>query len=308
MKFLKSNTAKFILRFTVSVVLISLIFRYVGFNKVYSELSNANIYYVFIALFFTIFLVFFKALRWKTVMAIFSTNLKIWPSLKYTLISITFGMITPSKVGEFIKGKYLADKTKISYLRSFTTVIVDKAFDIMAVIFLALLGLSMLKETAEWSNLFIGGFIGYLLLLILIFIYIDKAIKWGSYFLPKRVRERFSKVFMTRKIYLSSIIISLLVWVILSIQAFFIMLALGIPSSLFVTITIVPLMAIATLIPVSIGGIGVREVIAIYSLLIIEVSPEKSAIFSLIYTFIGAGVPAIIGIFLYLFHKKESTV
>ena len=305
MKFLNSNIIKFILKLAVSVVLIYLIFKFVGINKVYNELVDINLLYIFISIFFTIFLIIFKAIRWKNIIGMFHTNLNIVSSIRYTLISIGFSLVTPGKVGEFIKVKYLTDKTGIRYLKSFITVVVDKGFDIVAMLFLALLGLSLLNEFADWSHLLISGFIIYLLILILILVFFDNVLKIIPYFLPTRYKGSLKRMVLTRKLYLESIILSLVIWIILSIQAFFIIKSLGVSVSFFMIISVVPLMALSSLIPISIGGIGVREVIAIFFFLLIGVTAEKSTVFSLLYTFITAGIPAITGTFLHLSYKKS---
>lgn len=66
----------------------------------------------------------------------------------------------------------------------------------------------------------------------------------------------------------------------------------------------VPLMALSSQLPISFGGIGVRELVAVYLFSTIGIAAEKSAAFSLIYTFVSFIVPAIIGAFLYLKLKR----
>lgn len=306
MKFLKSNTVKLGLKFIVTTVLIYLVFRYVGVEKVYNELYNLNANYIFLAFLFTFPLIFFKAIRWKGIVSIFNTSIRTGTSVIYTLISIAFAIVTPSRLGEFIKVKYLTDKTRIRYLKSFSTVVIDKGFDIIAMVFLGLLGFSFLDATAKWANLFVAVFFLYLLILVFVFLFFDKFLTFVPYFLPKKYREGFKKIALTRIIYLKSILISLVIWLILSIQAFLILNSLEVKTSLLITITAIPLMALSAIVPISIGGIGVRELIAISFFSLLGVSAEKSAIFSLLYTFISSGIPAIAGAFLHFFYKKAK--
>lgn len=303
MKFLTSKAAKLTLKLIITIVLIFLVFRYIGIKNVYSEISNVNIYYILLSFLFTFLLVLFKAIRWKGIVSIFNASIKTGTSIIYTLISIAFSFVTPSKLGELVKVKYLVDKTGIRYLTSFVTVVTDKIFDVIAMAFLGLLGFSLLG-ISKWKVPFIAGFVLYLIALILIFIYFEKVIASMPRFIPKKYKEGFSKINLTKGIYLKSLLISLVIWIILSIQAFFILKSLGVNASLFITITAVPLMALSSLVPISIGGIGIRELIAISFFSLLGVGAEKSAVFSLTYTFISSGIPAIAGAFLNFFYKK----
>jgi len=179
---------------------------------------------------------------------------------------------------------------------------------VIAIVFLALIGLSLLEEFSNWSHLFVAAFFVYVVILIIFFSFLDKFINMVPIFLPKRYKERFKNINLTRKVFLSSIALSFGIWIVLSIQAFLILNSLGISTSILIVISIVPLMALSSIVPFSLGGIGIREIIAISFLLVIGITAEKSAIFSLFYTFISTGVPAIIGGFLHLFYKKKSNM
>jgi glycosyltransferase 2 family protein len=305
MKFFKSEIFKLILKIAVSATLLYFIFRFIDLSTVLNEIENVNFYYLFVSVFLVIFLILFKAIRWGNIIKIFDTRIDLLSSIKYTIIAIGFALVTPSKIGEFIKAKYLRDKTKISYIKSFITVFIDKGFDLAAMLFLALLGLPLLKEFSEWSQIFIYGFVVYLVLIICAFIFFKDALKISAKIVPKKYREGFKKIDFTRAIYLKSFLFSLIIWAILSLQAFFILKSLGISVSLIVTMSVVPLMALSALVPISLGGIGVREIIAISFFMMMGIGAEKSAVFSLLYTFVGAGLPAIVGAFLHLLDKTK---
>ena len=306
MKLLKSNNLKFIFKLTISIVLLFLIFRFIGIDKVYRELLNANPNYILIAAFFIIFEIFFKALRWKTIIKIFNKSISVAVSMKYTLISIAFGFVTPGRLGEFIKAKYLVESTKISYLKSIMTVIIDKIFDFIALILLGLLGFSFLGELIK-PDYFIFAFFFYILILILVFIFFNKVLKLIDLILPTKYKIDFKNFNIDRAVYIKSLLLSFLIWVVLSIQAFFIIKSLGISSiPLYAIMGVVPLMALSSVIPISIGGLGVREVIAMSFFIPLGIPIEKSAMFSLIYTFIGMGISAIIGAILYVNKKRHQ--
>ncbi|MBI2523114.1 flippase-like domain-containing protein [Candidatus Woesearchaeota archaeon] len=301
MKLLKSSGFKVLL----SVILLFLVFRLIGFQEIYAVLLSVNLSYILISFVFVLLLILLKAVRWRNIAAAFKANISLADSINYTLISFTFGFVTPGRVGEFIKGKYLADKTKAGYFKSFLTAVIDKAFDIASLFGSALLGIAFLDINLPFSDLFIYLFISYIIILILIFLFFDKSLKFAKFFLPKKYRDDLEPLSITRKIYLSSLGISFLIWIFLSAAAFFILKSMDIPAvSLLIVMIAVPLMALSSQLPISFGGIGVRELVAVYLFSTIGIAAEKSAAFSLIYTFVSFIVPAIIGAFLYLKLKR----
>ncbi|MBI2653389.1 flippase-like domain-containing protein [Candidatus Woesearchaeota archaeon] len=300
MEFFKSNKFKLVLKSAVSLALLYFIFKFIGINKFYNELLNANIFYILAATFFVVFQIFFKVARWKAIVNVFNKNISFRSSLIYTLISFAFGIITPGRLGEFIKAKYLVEGIKLGPLKSFMTVVIDKIFDGLALILVGLFGLYFFQEKFGISRYAIYAFFSYIIILALTFIYFNKILELIYYILPKKYKINFKKFSINRKFYIRSLLFSVCIWVISTIQAFFIIKALGILSlSFFMVMGLITLMAISSMIPISIGGVGVREVVAISFLLMTGVPAEKSTTFSLMYTFITFGIPAIIGAILY---------
>jgi glycosyltransferase 2 family protein len=304
MKFFKSDSIKFLVKISVSIILLILIIRFIGIDVIYNELLGADMRYILISTFFVTFLIFFKAMRWNTIVNIFNKKIDLSSSLKYTLISHAFGIVTPGRIGEFIKAKYLADRTKIGYLKSIITVVFDKIFDVITVILFALIGLALFKQNFITNDYFVISLIVYSVALAVAFSYSGKVLKSIKSLLSSKYKKSFGELKFNKKIYLNSMMFSALIWLTLSIQAFFILSALNLPSvSFYAIMIIVPLMALSSMLPISIGGIGLREVVAMYFFLLLGIQAEKSVSFSLIYTFLTFGIPAMIGA---VFYSKKK--
>ncbi|MBW2977072.1 flippase-like domain-containing protein [Candidatus Woesearchaeota archaeon] len=300
-RIIESNTFKIIFKSIVSIALLLLVFRFIGIGKIYNELLNTNLCYIAVSVFFVVFQVLFKAIRWNTIIQIFNRGLGIASSSTYTLIAHAFGIITPGRLGEFIKAKYLADKISIGYLKSFLTVVIDKAFDIATTLLFVLAGFSFLNKEIFFTNYSAFALFLYIFVLVLTFFYLGKILKLISRFIPRKYKNNFKTLKISREIYIKSLFFSILIWATLCIQAFFIIRALNIPQvTFYVILSIVPLMALSSMLPISIGGVGVREIVAIYFFMLFGIPAEKSAIFSLLYTFITFGIPAVIGSVLYI--------
>ena len=208
MKLLKSNKFKLILKLIVSIVLLSLIFRFIGIGKIYNELLNTNLYYIALSILFIFFEIFFRAIRWNAIVQIFNKSISVASAMYYTLISIAFGFVTPGRLGEFVKAKYLVDRTNISYLKSFMTVVIDKIFDVMALVFLGLAGFSFFGKEIIKSNYPILALILYILILVLVFVFFDKVLILINNFLPQKYRGNFKNFNIGRGFYAKSIFLS----------------------------------------------------------------------------------------------------
>jgi len=305
MKFLKSSAFKI----TLSAVVIFLIFRAIGAEEIYAALLSANIYYIAISFALVLQIILLKSIRWRNIAAAFNIKIGLVDSVNYTLISYAFAFITPGRVGEFIKTKYLADKSNAGYFKSFITVAIDKIFDLIALLGSALLGIVFLDISLPFSDFLIFPFALYAVALVSTFLFFEKALKLAKYLIPKRYRDNLKVLSIRREFYLTSLGMSFLIWVILSAAAFFILRSLGIfEASLTAVMIAVPLMAFSSQLPISFGGIGIRELAAIYFLSSIGVTPGKSAAFSLIYTFVSFVAPAIIGAVFYARVKAKKSI
>lgn len=302
---LKSNTLKFILKLAISILLLFFIFRFVGASKLYNELLKANLYYIAAAVSFVVLQIIFKAIRWNAIINIFNKSINLPSSIVYTCISLAFAFVTPARLGELVKVKYLVDKTKLGYPKSLMTVVIEKIFDVIASVLFILIGFSFLREVRFYAAYAILGLILYTMLLILILAYLHKIPLLINKILPKKYKSNIKNLSITRKFYIKSLLLSILLWLILCIQAFFILKALNVPQiSFYAVAAVVPLMALSSMLPISIGGIGVREIVAISFFSLIGAPAEKSAVFSLMFTFATFGVISVIGAILYVKEKS----
>lgn len=299
-----SGVTRFALKLLVSVALLFFIFYFIGAAKIYEELRKSDGYYISLAILLAAVQIFFKAARWGSITGIFRSRISLLQSYLYTLMAHSLGIITPGRLGEFVKAKFLVDRTGISYVKSFATVILDKILDVVTVVLFVLAGLAFIGFGAYNREYFAVAFAIFLLFLILFLIFFDKAKKLMLGFIPKKYRLEFVGNKLQPRTYAMLLLYSALIWLTLSMQGFFVSEALYMDLPFFVVLTLVPLMAISSMIPISIGGIGVREIIAIYFFQPFGVPAEKAALFSLIYTFVSFAVPAIGGAILYAFKKK----
>jgi len=288
----------FVLKVIISIILISVIFYVIGIGKVIKEFSALNPVYLIISSSLGIIILYLKAARWKVILQVFNSNLDIKSSMVYTVISYSFGIVTPGRLGEFIRAKFVADKLKLGYLQATITIIIDKIFDALAVVLFVFIGLFYLKSLAvpDYAGILIAAYVFFLLFIMI-------KPRTVADFIIKPFSRRFTKKFsldnLNSVVMVKAMAFSIVSWLVFGLQAFLIAYAMKINIGFIAILTIVPLMALSSMLPISIGGLGVREIVTIYFLLPLGITAEKAAVFSLLYTFASLGMLSIAGAILY---------
>jgi hypothetical protein len=202
--------------------------------------------------------------------------------------SVYTGIISPGRLGEFIKAFYLKSDKGVSLSKGMSSVLVDRLFDMYLLIILGLLGI--------WQFDILGKLSSTSLLLLFILILsplvilnkqlmgkvislIYKSVINKKVQLRDKIEERFedfyngiNQLINLKLIY--SALLTCLSYSIFFIQCYLIAIAMGISIN-FITITL--FMAISNLIsfiPVSISGIGTRDATLIYLFSLVNLKAE----------------------------------
>ncbi|HUU79466.1 MAG TPA: lysylphosphatidylglycerol synthase transmembrane domain-containing protein [candidate division Zixibacteria bacterium] len=328
--FLK-NYWKYILGIFVTLGLIGFLIWKSNPIEVWNGFTNSRIEYIFAALGCTFLLFVLKTIRWQLILKPHGYNIPFFEALKLITIGTFGSAITPAKVGDVLRAFYLSkNKKEVKVGVSVFSVIFDRILDLSSIfvllIFTAPITLFFFGfDMIEWWILasIVGGFV---IFVILIFISFNgKLSKPILNFFIKYLSKMFKKDEVKNKINISSkeIIddfydnqrnykfwnylilgfISFSFWSILGIQGFLLLLAFNASitfSSLIIIITIMAVLSIAAIssmaIPISLGGIGIRDTV-IMGLFLIFLNIEKatSINLSIFQTFLNVLIPGIIG-------------
>lgn len=304
---LYKKTGWLVLKILVSLVILGLIFRSIDLSKVLLQLRNLDFGILALSALVTILLMLVRTLRWRMIIRFFKSSLPLGSSVIYVVIATAFSYVTPGKVGEFVRAKYLVDDTKMSYARALGTVLVDKLFDLFVLLVISGVSATYLLELfgmdlglpLTWLAV-ASSAIGVATLVAFLPWF------WGSArLLPFSYGRRLSRFVLSRSVFARASLLSVLIWLGLGLQAYLVLISLAGPSADYLTVlAAVSLMTIFSMIPISFGGIGVRELVAVKFFSYMGVAPETSVIFSLLYSFISSGAVAILGAVLYTAHKK----
>lgn len=124
---------KFWLGIGISAVLVFFLFRGIDFHKLWEASSRANLYYWIPAFLIQYLLMLIRALRWQQLL---NPIKRIGTGSLFSATTIGFmaNNLLPARMGEFVRAYVIARKEDISVTSSFATIVVERIFDIIAVL------------------------------------------------------------------------------------------------------------------------------------------------------------------------------
>jgi len=273
------------IKFTGLFILLFILSR-IDFNQLVNTLFHVNIYYLLLAVVLNIPQLFFKSYRWNLILTQQKINYSPIQSFLIYMSSLYIGFITPGRIGEFVKALYLKSEKGISISKGFSSVLVDRLFDLYLLIILGFIGIWHFGVLGALSNSF---------LLITIIVVLTPLIMLNKQLMGRfinilykvavvkkvkgKIEERFEDFFnglqkLINPRLLFSGLLTFLGYLMFFIQSYLIVLAMDLSINF---ITIILFMAISNLIsfiPISISGLGTRDATLIFLFSLIGLQPE----------------------------------
>ena len=284
---------KYFLQVLGPIIFIYILFQ-IDYQLLFEEIKLLKWPFLVLATIFMILEIMIKSLRWQCILSSLDIILSKSKCLSLHWLGIFVGVITPGRFGELIKIYFLKNKG-YSAFRSFFSVILDRIIDIFILLFFVfLIFIFFLRDIGTYM---IVLSIILLLIIILIFLLFNQK-SWLNKFFGKIIQKvfpinfkdysnfSFSKLWQGIKtlrkkqiIYFSIYLI--IAWLFYFISRYFIALSLGLNLS-FLNVSIISiLVAIVTILPISVAGLGIREVSVIYLFSLFGLNKEIALLFSL---------------------------
>ncbi len=254
--------------------------------------KTINLSYFIISILFVLPAIFVKSIKWLLIVDK-KDRIPLPKAIIAWVAGFGAGLITPGKVGDFLRAKFLNGKLGKSLL----TVFVDRINDILVLFLLGIFSVFILfsnkNSLFNLSYLFILFFI---LFLILVLVLRNKKLirkiakPFYKYFIPEKFKESVGENFnifyrnfekLEKRKILGNFLLTILAWFVIFLQYWFLSFAFGLNLSYFSTCLITPILLLAQLIPISISGIGTREATSVLLLSSFGISPELAIAFSL---------------------------
>jgi len=296
----------------IGVILFIYIIYDIGIGKIVHSFSLIPIYFYIIATLPFFLRIILMAYKWQYICKKQKMDFSLIYLIKIVFISIYYASITPGGLGGYIRIFYLRKKSNASLEKCITNSLIDTVTGYIPGLFLGIMGVYLLIVI---NPVYIGLF--YILLVLLFFQVVvlvvlirksggDKIINiFIRPLIPKRYKEKFDKSIDSLyedipriKDMVIPIVIELVIFILLAIQVYIIALAfsIDIPFHIFLLMHTISVIA-AGFIPISVGGLGVREGIFVFLMAPFGMETYVAFVISFSGFIVKALIPSIIGMF-----------
>lgn len=266
------NYLKLLLRLSVSVAALFYVFSKINFTEVISTFRSANIIYLLSAVLLFILSKIISAYRLNLFFRPIGLNLTDRFNLKLYLLGMFYNLFLPGGVGgDGYKIFYLGKEFSIKKSKVFWSVLLDRISGVISLLVLVIIFSYFLKINISFPYKY---FIWILIPLVL-FIFLRILKKYLPHFIA---------------IYRNTFIQSMAVQILQVLCALLILVSVGTPDAVMNYLFLFLISSIVAMLPISIGGMGLRELTFLYGAGILNLNVEISVALSLMFYLISVFV------------------
>ena len=279
----------------IGIALFMFILTKIDLKSFFGLLKNINLYYFIAAALLALPILFIKAYRWNYLKKTQNINYRLPDSILMYGSGIYIGLLTPGRIGDFIKVLYLKNDGN-SAGKSFVSVFIDRLADLLFLMMFGYIGMFFFIHLFRKQVYLLSSLFAAVLLIIIIAATNKKIVKKilkkiFNFLIPakhkEKIRVNFSDFYrdlkiLNKKSIIKVSLLTILVWSIYFFQMFLLAKSLGIDIS-FAYLAICSCIAgLVTLIPVSISGIGTRDITLIVLFSFLGISRESAVAVSML--------------------------
>ncbi len=295
------------MRFSWISAFVTLIIVYVAITRLdwlalWNAVQKIEFSLLLVALFTWVLVVTTKSIKWKLLISTLGGKISVMESFKILMIGLFVGVITPGRMGDFVRAAYV--KEKIGLGSGVMGVFVDRAMDVFTLLVFSAIGIiGLFRATGIHlipNEVLLAIFIIFCLA---VFLSLKKGVArriWPfakslfpialSNTISKYGNQFYSAVPLLKKNrtqVLTIFCVGILAWLLTITFGFFLMQGARIQLDWQVALLVVPVLALIEIIPFGVAGLGTREVAAVIVLGAYSIPPENAVLFSLLYFAFG---------------------
>ncbi|WP_321505825.1 lysylphosphatidylglycerol synthase transmembrane domain-containing protein [uncultured Methanoregula sp.] len=301
----------------VGIVLFIVILSRINLGALFEILSHTSVIFLILAFLVNCVAIVLKSLKWKIIVNSVKPSFTFRESMIAFFVGFSFSTITPAKLGDFIKVLYITDEN-CGLGKSLATVVIDRLIDIVLLFSIALIAICSFSLVYHIEILSVSTMVLILAAIgIGLYIVLNKPLlarllrPFFNIFVPGHLKDKLTLYFNDfytglfiyyhdRRRFFSSISIGIISWIPPFIYGYLLALSIGIDTGLMFFVLVIPILSLLDLLPISISGIGTRDVALIFLFGLKAISPEQAVAFSLLYLFMSYWLIALIGAGVYL--------
>ena len=260
-----------LLKVLVSLGLIALLLSQIGFQQVVEVFSKANMIYWLLGLTMFLLGIVIKTFRWQILLDALDIHISAPELLQLNFIGFLFNNILPSGIGGDVVKMYELSKDSRRGAESVNAVFVDRVVGLVVAQFLAIIAAVIAYRLVSTEVLIVtlALFLGSLLVMWMLmqetlWEVILRRVPFLSTWQGGRFAERIRRLYKTFRGYdtrsiIKALGVSFIFNITLVLSNYFVGLALGVNISMLYFWVFVPITSVVTMIPISLNGLGVRE-------------------------------------------------
>jgi hypothetical protein len=270
-------------------------------------LSGADVPLVALAALTALVSVAMKSLKWKLIIGLYDRDYSLAAAMRAWLMGFSLSMATPARLGDLSRAYYL--KARMGLGKGLVTVVADRVVDMSVLFFLALMGfLSLVSMLPQQQGLIVA--VSALFALFLAAVYLSTRKRLAALLLrpfmrvvPEKHRSEVGSTFHEFYTNLGrmrsgkrtmglAVLLGALAWLATVLEYYFLALSLNLGISYVFLLSVMPIVVLLDMLPVSFSGIGTRDAALIFFFSLVPLGKEYAVSFSILvfvfsYAFLG---------------------
>jgi len=297
---------------SIGFVLLLYSFSLIDFEKFFEIILQANLLVLLFIYPVSFVSIFLKSFKFKTILNALREDYNLISLAKIFTVGFFTGILTPGRVGDFSRAFYLRDK--IPLVKGSLAVFLDRVIDVFVLLVFSFI--SILMFFLFFKKMIFPIELIFLLLAVLVlgilFVFNLKKMEFISRFFfrfaPERFKEfikntchKFNEATFLVKNDFPKVIFALVVgfvgWSINFLIGLILLHAFSIDVPFYFIFLLMPIISLVEVVPVSIAGLGTREVATIFLFSFYSVPAEYAVAFSLTFFLLLYPVIALTGFY-----------
>jgi uncharacterized protein (TIRG00374 family) len=281
------RTAVALLGVPIGLLVLWLAVRNADADAVWDTLRDANLRLVALAIgaFGVVYLL--QAVRWRRIAA--TPAVSVPRFYEMTVSGIAVNNVLPGRIGDFLRARWLGREARLPYGTAFGTVVLDRAFDVVVLVGLLIVGIGAVASSAWLWQLAAAGSVlvlGIAGVLLLSRVYIgkrerDRRERGLVRRLVRDTVERLAEPLGRRHI-VTWLGLSILAWSMWAVAAYLVARSLGIELSMTQALFVTAVINLGSAVPSSPGFVGTYEWLGVAALGLLDVDHEPALAFTIL--------------------------
>ncbi len=306
----------------IGIILIAYILSTMDLSKIANIVSSISLCYLLLCFFACLPVVLLSNYQWQVLLQRHKIYVDFATSLKNIFIGYFYGFISPGGIGGYTRIVYLHDDTNVPFIKCIANIVLFNTIDFISLLCIGFCGGIYL--TITFPQLY--AFLVFIIILscvvsILVYLFFIKKhtiqhifdfLMRSSFLNPYREKlngsiEQFYKDIPQVRDITFPLILSVVGWLVRFFIFFFIAQLFSIQISILFFIAIIAVADIVATFPLSIYGLGTREVTLIGLFSLFKIPTENVISFSLFVFVVSWLIPSLVGLVITLFEGKNKS-